>query len=114
MSAFKITIICDYYHRSGANTGTGGVGKIDGPLSLSGSSARATLKLDQDKSTFSRELPSGLNKERLLSKGSSIKYVFTLLTSLKVIANFHFVRWVLASLGKFWSILVIQVLLNLI
>lgn len=56
--------------RSGAINGAGGVSKMDGPLSLSGSSVRATLKMEQDKSTFSRELPTGLNKERVFPKGS--------------------------------------------
>jgi hypothetical protein len=50
---------------------------MDGPLSLSGAGTRAMLKTEQDKSAFSRELSTGLNKERLLVKGSS-KYVRTL------------------------------------
>lgn len=43
---------------------------MDGPSPHSGSGARATLKMEQDKSNFSRDASTGLNKEKLLAKGS--------------------------------------------
>lgn len=64
-------------HRSGAVNVTTGVNKLDSTLSPAGSNARATIKIEQDKSTLSRDVTAGLNKERLLTKGG-IKYVLTI------------------------------------
>lgn len=60
-------------HRSGISNGAGSINKSDGS-SLAGVNARTMLKNEQDKSALSRDPTAGLNKERVLGKGS-IKYV---------------------------------------
>ncbi|KAL3520888.1 hypothetical protein ACH5RR_019037 [Cinchona calisaya] len=56
--------------RSGAPNVTSSVNKLDGTLSLASSNARATVKVEQDKSTLSRDVTAGLSKERHLAKGN--------------------------------------------
>lgn len=55
------------------SSSAGGINKLDGS-SLAGSNARTMLKNEQEKSALSRDPTAGLNKERVLTKGS-IKYV---------------------------------------
>ncbi|GAA0166775.1 hypothetical protein LIER_21855 [Lithospermum erythrorhizon] len=55
--------------RIGASVGTGAAVKSDG-ASPAGCNVRAVLKKEQDKSIHSRDVSSGLNKDRLLPKAS--------------------------------------------
>lgn len=55
--------------RSGISSGAGSINKSDGS-SLAGSNARTMLKNEQEKSALSRDPTAGLNKERVLAKGS--------------------------------------------
>ncbi|KAK4359680.1 hypothetical protein RND71_021909 [Anisodus tanguticus] len=55
--------------RSGISSGAGSINKSDGS-SPTGSNARSMLKNEQEKSALSRDPPAGLNKERVLAKGS--------------------------------------------
>ncbi|KAL3523657.1 hypothetical protein ACH5RR_016491 [Cinchona calisaya] len=55
--------------RSGTANGTSGLNKLDNTLSPAGSNAHATIKIEQDKSTLSRDVTAGLNRERILAKG---------------------------------------------
>ncbi|KAH0745509.1 hypothetical protein KY285_007166 [Solanum tuberosum] len=55
--------------RSGISNGAGSINKSDGS-SLAGSNARTMLKNEQEKSALSRDPTAGLNKERVLAKGS--------------------------------------------
>lgn len=65
--------------RSGSSNGSSGANKLDG-MSAS-SNARATQKTELEKVSLSRDHTAGLNKERLVAKGSN-KYVFILLNYL--------------------------------
>lgn len=56
--------------RSGAPNVTSSVSKLDGTLSPANSNARATIKVEQDKSTLSRDVTAGITKERHLAKGN--------------------------------------------
>ncbi|CAN4114413.1 unnamed protein product [Withania somnifera] len=55
--------------RSGMSSGAGSINKSDGS-SLAGSNARTMLKNEQERSALSRDPTAGLNKERVLAKGS--------------------------------------------
>lgn len=55
--------------RSAMSSSAGGINKLDGS-SLAGSNARTMLKNEQEKSALSRDPTAGLNKERVLTKGS--------------------------------------------
>ncbi|KAJ8557617.1 hypothetical protein K7X08_003242 [Anisodus acutangulus] len=55
--------------RSGISSGAGSINKSDGS-SPTGSNARSMLKNEQEKSALSRDPTAGLNKERVLAKGS--------------------------------------------
>ncbi|XP_060184209.1 uncharacterized protein LOC132613929 isoform X1 [Lycium barbarum] len=55
--------------RSGISSGAGSINKSDGS-SPAGSNARSMLKNEQEKSALCRDPTAGLNKERMLAKGS--------------------------------------------
>ncbi|KAK3029261.1 hypothetical protein RJ639_039106, partial [Escallonia herrerae] len=56
---------------SGASNGSGTINKLDGASLPSSSSARVTLKNEQERTVLPKDLAAGLEKERLLSKGSN-------------------------------------------
>lgn len=58
--------------RSGSSNGGGSV-KLDGNSMSSSGGTRMTPKNDMEKISHPKDVPSGLNKERLLAKGN--KYV---------------------------------------
>lgn len=60
-------------HRPGISSGAGSSNKSDGS-SPAGPNARSMLKNEQEKAAHSKDPTTGLNKERMLEKGS-IKYV---------------------------------------
>lgn len=63
-----------FFHRSGSTNGTY---KLDSSSSPTSSFARTTSKHEHEKASLTKDLAAGLNKEKLLAKGSN-KYVFTI------------------------------------
>ncbi|KAL6328436.1 hypothetical protein AAG906_038311 [Vitis piasezkii] len=59
--------------RSGSSNGSSGANKLDGTSLSASSNARATQKTELEKASLSRDHTAGLNKERLVAKGSNKK-----------------------------------------
>lgn len=57
--------------RSGSSNGSSGANKLDGTSLSASSNARVTQKTELEKASLSRDHTAGLNKERLVAKGSN-------------------------------------------